>query len=374
MANSHMDALLPIKETDQVEIAAVCDIFQKRLDAAAQKTGARPIRRYLDLLSQKDLDYVLIATPEHWHHRMILDAVAAGKHVYVEKPMTHSIPQAQEVVGKVRESKLKVQVGVQGMSDDSYEVANRYIQEGVLGKVVMAQIDYSRNYAGDFWAYDVDPDAKPGINLDWEAWLGPAPKRPWDPLRYFQWRRYWDYSGGIATDLFIHRVTRIIKSVGLNFPDRVVASGGTWNFTSSVAEIPETFNMLCDYPGGPTVVLVSSMANDTAIEHVIRGHKATLQFNREGFVITPQETSDEGPKVDEKTARELRLLIYKKAGAEDVKLHHQNLHAAIRKGDNLRCDVELGYRGVVVTMMGVESFRTQSYLKWNREKEKVEKA
>jgi hypothetical protein len=141
-----------------------------------------------------------------------------------------------------------------------------------------------------------------------------------------------------------------------------------------VAEIPETFNMLCDYPGGPTVVLVSSMANDTAIEHVIRGHKATVQFNREGFVITPQETSDEGPKVDEKTARELRLLIYKKAGAEDVKLHHQNLHAAIRKGDNLRCDVELGYRGVVVTMMGVESFRTQSYLKWNREKEKVEKA
>jgi len=374
MANSHMDALLPIKQTDQVEIAAVCDVYQKRMDAAVQKTGARPITRYAELLSQKDLDYVLIATPEHWHHRMILDAIDAGKHVYVEKPMTHSIPQAQEVVRKARGSKVKVQVGVQGMSDESYEVAHRYIQEGVLGKVVMAQIDYSRNYAGDFWAYDLDADAKPGINLDWDTWLGPAPKRPWDPLRYFQWRRYWDYSGGIATDLFIHRVTRIIKSVGLSFPDRVVATGGTWNFTESVAEIPETFNMLCDYPGGPTVVLVSSMANDTAIEHVIRGHKATLQFNRDGFVITPQETSDEVRKVDEKAAKELRLLVYKKTGAEDVKLHHQNLHAAIRKGDALRCDVELGYYGVVVTLMGVESFRTQSYLKWNREKEKVEKA
>jgi predicted dehydrogenase len=373
MANSHMDALLPIKQTDQVEIAAVCDVFQKRLDAAVQKTGARPVTRYLDLLSQKDLDYVLVATPEHWHHRMILDAVAAGKHVYVEKPMTHSIPQAQEVVRKIRESKVKVQVGVQGMSDESYEVANRYIHEGVLGKVVMAQIDYSRNYTGDFWAYDLDPDAKPGINLDWDTWLGPAPKRPWDPLRYFQWRRYWDYSGGIATDLFIHRVTRIIKAVGLTFPDRVVASGGTWNFTDSVAEIPETFNMLCDYPGGPTVALLSSMANDTAIEHVIRGHKATLQFNRDGFVITPQEISDEAHKLDEKTAKELRLLVYKKTGAEDVKLHHQNLHAAIRKGDSLKCDTELGYYGVVVTSMGVESFRTQSYLKWNREKEKVEK-
>jgi predicted dehydrogenase len=374
MANSHMDALLPIKETDQVEIAAVCDVFQKRLDAAVQKTGARPITRYLDLLSQKDLDYVLIATPEHWHHRMILDAVDAGKHVYVEKPMTHSIPQAQEVALKVRASKVKVQVGVQGMSDESYEVANRYIQEGVLGKVVMAQIDYSRNYANDFWAYDLDTDAKPGVNLDWDAWLGSAPKRPWDPRRYFQWRRYWDYSGGIATDLFIHRVTRIIKSVGLSFPDRVVASGGTWNFTDSVAEIPDTFNMLCDYPGGPTVILVSSMANDTSIEHVIRGHKATLQFNREGFVITPQEISDEAQQADDKMAKELRLLVYKKTGAEDVKLHHQNLHAAIRKGESLKCDVELGYHGVVVTSMGVESFRTRSYLKWNREKEKVEKA
>ena len=376
MANSHMDALLSIKETDKVEIAAVCDVFQKRLDAAVQKTGARPIAHHLELLSQKDLDYVLITTPEHWHHRMILDAVAAEKNIYVEKPMTHTIQQAQEVVRKVRESKLKVQVGVQGMSDESYEVANRYIQDGVLGKVVMAQIDYSRNYADDFWAYDVDPDAKPGINLDWDTWLGPAPKRPWDPLRYFQWRRYWDYSGGIATDLFIHRVTRIIKSVGLNFPHQVVATGGTWNFTNSVAEIPETFNMLCDYPGGPTVVLVSSMANDTAIAHVIRGHKATLQFNHEGFVITPQEISEEVPKAktEDRTAKELRLLVYKKTGAEDVKLHHQNLHAAIRKGDHLRCDVELGYYGAVVTLMGVESFRTQSYLKWNREKEEVERA
>ena len=374
MANAHMDALLLIKQTDQVEITAVCDVFQKRLDAAVQKTGARPIARYLDLLSQKDLDYVLIATPEHWHHQMILDAVDAGKHVYVEKPMTHTIPQAQEVVRKVHESKAKVQVGVQGMSDESYEVANQYIQQGVLGKVVMAQIDYSRNYVDDFWAYDLDSDAKPGVNLDWNTWLGPAPKRPWDPRRYFQWRRYWDYSGGIATDLFIHRVTRIIKSVGLNFPDRVVGSGGTWNFTDSIAEIPDTFNMLCDYPGGPTVVLVSSMANDTAIEHVIRGHKATLQFNRDGFVITPQEISDGAHKPGERTAKELCLLVYKKTGGEDVKLHHQNLHAAIREGDALKCDVDLGYYGVVVTLMGVESFRTQSYLKWNCEKERVEKA
>ena len=373
MANHHMDTLLGIRETANVEIGAVCDVYQKRLDAAVKKTGGKPFSRYQELLSQKDLDYVLIATPEHWHHRMTLDTLDAGKHVYVEKPMTHSISQAQDVVRKVAESKLKLQVGVQGMSDESYEVANRYIQEGILGKVVMAQIDYSRNYASDFWADDPDPDAKPGVNLDWDAWLGPAPKRPWDPRRYFQWRRYWDYSGGIATDLFIHRVTRIIKAVGLTFPDCVVATGGTWKFTDSVAEIPETFNMLCDYPGGPTVALISSMANDTAIDHVIRGHNATLQFNREGFVITPQDVANaETIKPGEMKAKEVCLRVYKKTGAEDVKLHHQNLHAAIRQGENLKCDVQLGYYGVVVTQMGVESFRKKAYLKWNREKESVE--
>ena len=204
MASSHISALLTMKESDNVEIGAVSDVYRKRLDAAAQKTGGRPFSQYKELLAQKDLDYVLIATPEHWHHRMTLDALDAGKHVYVEKPMTHTIRQAQDVVRKMRGSKLKLQVGVQGMSDESYEVAHKYIKEGALGKVVMAQIDYSRNYIGDFWAYEIDPDAKPGVNLDWAAWLGPAPKRPWDARRYFQWRRYWDYSGGIATDLFIH--------------------------------------------------------------------------------------------------------------------------------------------------------------------------
>ncbi len=375
MASAHMKALLAMKESDNVEIVAVCDVFQKRLDAAAQKTGARPFNRHRDLLAEKDVDYVLIATPEHWHHRMTLDALDAGKHVYVEKPMTHTIRQAQDVVRRMRNSKLKLQVGVQGMSDESYEVANRYIREDALGKVVMAQIDYSRNYVGDFWAYDIDPDAKPGVNLDWAAWLGPAPKRPWDPRRYFQWRRYWDYSGGIASDLFIHRVTRILKAVGLTFPERVVGTGGKWCFSDSVAEIPDTFNMLCDYPGGPTVALISSMANDTPIDHVIRGHKATLQFNREGFVITPQRLfRTAGATGGREGDAEVRPVVYKKTGSEDITLHHRNLQAAIRSNEPLRCDHMLGYYGVVVTVMGVESLRRRKYLRWNPRKERVENA
>jgi len=370
MANGHMNALLKMKETANVEIVAVCDIYRKRLERATQLTGGKPYDDYRAVLERRDIDYVLIATPEHWHHRMALDALDAGKHVYVEKPMTHTIDQAKEVVAKVKATELKLQVGVQGMSDESYEVAHRYVQDGTLGKIVIAQIDYSRNYVGDFWAYKIDPDAQPGVNLDWEAWLGPAPKKPWDPRRYFQWRRYWDYSGGIATDLFIHRVTRLIKAIGLTFPDYVVATGGKWNFTESVAEIPDTFNVLADYPGGPTVSLVSSMANDTPVDHVIRGHKATLRFTRDGFAIDLQRSTnlDVIDASENKTGKD--FIVYKKKGAEDVTLHHQNLQRAIREGEALRCDAMLGYYGVVVTMMGVESYRNRAYLKWDSSAER----
>ncbi len=361
MANGHMRTLLKMKETDNVEIINVCDIYQKRLDEAATLTGAKPVKDYRSLLDNKDIDYVLIATPEHWHYQMIMDAASAKKHIYTEKPMTHTAEQSKKVVAQIKRTGVKMQVGVQGMSDDSYEAANKYVRDGVLGKVVVAQIDYSRNHLGDFWAYDIDADAHPGDNLDWKAWLGPAPKRPWDPDRYFRWRRYWDYSGGISTDLFIHRVTRIIKALGLTFPELGTGTGGTFEFTDSKAEIPDTFNVMLDYPGGPTVLLISSMANDTPVEHVLRGHKATLEFTRTGFTIHPQGLF----------AKEMQEISFTKTGAEALDLHHRNLQAAIRKNEPLKCDSMLGYYGVVACEMGLESFRHRKYMKWDKAKERI---
>jgi predicted dehydrogenase len=210
------------------------------------------------------------------------------------------------------------------------------------------------------------------VNLDWEAWLGPAPKRSWDPLRYFQWRKYWDYSGGIATDLFIHRISRIIKAAGLSFPSRVVASGGLWHYEDTNGEIPDTFNMMVDYPEGMTTLVVSSLANDTPIRHLIRGHKATLEFTREGFTITPQEGTTQsvitgtGEVLDQD-----HVIKYKKHGAEDITLHHRNLLNAIREGEALKCDQNFAYYGVVACMMGVQSFREKAYLGWDAGNEKV---
>jgi len=361
MATNHMRTLVKMRETDNFEIVNVCDIFDKRLDQAAQLTGGAPVKDYRKLLENKDIDYVLIATPEHWHYQMANDALEAGKHVYVEKPMTQNIAQARKLADKVKATGRKLQVGVQGMSDESYAVAYEHVKAGELGDIVLAQIDYSRNHVGDFWAgndYPIDADARPGVNLNWEAWLGPAPKRAWDPERYFRWRRYWDYSGGIASDLFIHRATRLLKALNLSFPEYVVATGGKFEFKDSIAEIPDTFNVLADYPGGPTMQLVSSMANDTAVDHMIRGHHATLYFTRTGFTIKPQKQFE----------KDIQPVTYEKKGAEDLTLHHRNLQAAIRTNKPLNCDSTLGLYGVVVCDMAVESFRKRQYLKWDKEK------
>jgi predicted dehydrogenase len=361
MAAGHMRALMRMKEAENIEVSGVSDIYQKRLEQAASLTGGKTFKEYRRLLENPDIDYVLIATPEHWHARMTMDAASAGKHIYCEKPMTYSIEEAKKVVAKIKQTGVLMQVGVQGMSDESYETARQYVKDGALGKVVLAQIDYSRNYKDDFWVYPEDPDARPGENLDWNAFLGPARKRPWDPERFFSWRRYWDYSGGIASDLFVHRITRIIKALDLTFPERVVATGGKFQYTSSKAEIPDTFNMLLDYPEGVTVQLVSSMANDTPVSHLLRGHKATLEFSRTGFTITPQRLYE----------KEMKPVVYQKKGAEDIALHHKNLQAAIRKNEPLKCDCMLGYYGVVAACMGVESYRRRKYLAWDKAKERV---
>ncbi len=360
-ATDHMRNLVKMRETDNCDVIAVCDVFDKRAEQAATLTGGKIVKDYRELLHNPDVDYVLIATPEHWHYQMTADAIEAGKHVYCEKPMTQNVEQAKRIVAKMKTAKIKLQVGVQGMSDDSYETAHKYIQEGALGKVVLAQIDYSRNYKDDFWAYPIDRDARPGVNLDWKAWLGPAPKRPFSPERYFRWRCYWDYSGGIATDLFIHRVTRIIKSIGLTFPERGVGTGGKFEFTKSPAEIPDTLNILLDYPEGLTVQLISSMANGTSVEHLIRGHKATLQFTRTGFTIRPQQLF----------ANEAKEIIHEKTGGESLDLHHRNFMNAIRSNEPLKCDHMLGYYGVVACEMGVQSFRRRKYLKWDTTKERL---
>ena len=202
------------------------------------------------------------------------------------------------------------------------------------------------------------------MNFDWNLYLGPAEKRPFDADRYFNWIRYFDYSGGVPAGLFVHRATRIIKSLGLTFPTYGSALGGTFEFTNSKAEIPDTINIMLDYPGGPTVMLISSLANDTPVPHLLRGHKATLEFTPTGFVIRPQKLY----------ADQAKEFVHRKTGGEDTELHLRNLLRAIRGQEALKCDVMLGYYGVVACQFGVLSQQRRKYLKWDAANERIVEA
>ncbi len=310
------------------------------------------------MLDIKEIDYVTIATPEHWHSKMTVDAMDAGKDVYCEKPMTHDIPQAQEVIKKQKETGRAIQVGVQGMSDDSYSSAAQAIEEGLIGQVVQAQIEYVRRYDTQGpWRSRPSVEGTPQpADLDWEAWLGNAPKTDWNPHHYFEWRNYSQYSGGICTDLFIHRITRIMKACKLLYPRRVVGMGGIWQWPDG-RDLPDNFEMICEYPRGMTVYVLGTMSNRVGIDHLVRGYRGTLYFTGDGWVAKDKD----GKILDQ----------HKKTGGEDIVLHHNNLHNHLRNGEELKCPTELGLAGVVAVNMANESWRTNQMMGWDRENEKM---
>lgn len=359
MGTFHLNAIRNLHEKNNLEPVAVADCWKERAEKGAQVVGASlAMSDYRKLLDLREIDYVTIAVPEHWHAQMALDAMDAGKAVYCEKPMTHTIPEAQAVIKKQRETNRPVQVGVQGMSDDSFESAAQAIREGVLGQVVQAQIEYVRRYdsQGPWRDPNVNDSTLQPADLDWNEWLGPATKIPWNPHHYFEWRNYSQYSGGVATDLFIHRLTRIMKACDLAYPRRVVGMGGIWQWPDG-RDLPDNFEMICEYPRGMTVYVLGTLSNRVGIDHLIRGYRGTMYFTPEGWVA-----KDKDGKV---------LAEHRKSGAEDVHLHHTNLHNHLRSGEPLRCPVELGMAGVAAVVMANESWRTGQMMAWDAANEKM---
>ncbi|MFN0051384.1 MAG: Gfo/Idh/MocA family protein [Planctomycetales bacterium] len=357
MGSGHVDACRSLKDKDNLEFLGVADCWRTRAEGAAAKLETKAFTDYRKLL-ETGVDYVTIATPEHWHAQMTLDALDAGKAVYVEKPMTHTIPQAQAVMKKAQETGLAVQVGVQGMSDDSYSSAAAAIKKGVIGKVVQAQIEYVRRYdkEGPWRSPDINDQTPQPADLDWNAWLGHAPKIDWNPHHYFEWRNYSAYSGGICTDLFIHRITRIMKACNLLYPRRVVGMGGIWQWPDG-RDLPDNFEMICEYPRGMTVYVLGTMSNRVGVDHLIRGYRGTLYFTGGGWIARNKD----GEVLDK----------HEKTGGEDIHLHHTNLHNHLRSGEPLNCPIDLGMAGVVAVNMANESWRSSTMMGWDTKAAKM---
>ncbi len=270
--NTHISRVMERnKERGDVQAVAVNDIWDKRKQRAREATGVdeRSVYHdYREVCGRSDVDVVVIASPDHWHYAQTMEALRNGKDVYLEKPMTYTVDEAKEIADAVKASGRVLQVGSQYASMDHFWKARKAIKDGLLGEVVWASGGFgrNRNQRGE-WNYAIDPEASEKT-LDWKAFLGSAPKRPFDPERYFRWRKYWDYSGGIATDLFYHSVSPLLVAIGGEFPLRVTSSGGI--YVQKDREVPDTFFMNVDYPAW-TMQLACSVASGVGAPLVIHG-------------------------------------------------------------------------------------------------------
>src|SRR2546422_850301 len=268
--NAHVDSMKQHASENNVALAAVCDVWQKRIEGTKTKIGGdcQGYDDYRKVLDRKDIDAVCIATVDHWHTRTAVDAMNAGKHVYVEKPMTRYLSEAFEIHDTVKKTGKKLTVGSQGSSDLKYHKAAELIRAGKIGQLVLLEGSYMRNNKDGEWNYKIDPDAKPD-NLNWNTWLGPVRKKiPFNADHYFRWRKYYPYCAGLLGDLMPHRLHPLMVATGApEFPSRVVWLGTKAFHTdkntpgTQERDVDENTQLLAEFPIGTNMIVSSSTVN-----------------------------------------------------------------------------------------------------------------
>ena len=274
-----------------VEVIGVCDAYKGRVTRALERLGnkAKDYGDWRALLADKSIDAVLIATPDHWHKQQTLEALAAGKDVYLEKPMTLTIDEGPEMYRAAEKSGRTLQIGSQGMSSKLQQTAREIVQSGKLGAINLIRANYDRNSDSGAWLYPIPPDADEK-SVNWEMFLGPATKRPLSLERFFRWRCYWDYSGGIATDLFVHLMTTIHYVMGATVPETVVAQGFNYRHQKT-HEVPDTLSASAVYGKEQFMVALGGTFNNTGggeSGFAIMGNEGSLTFRGSRMTFTPE--------------------------------------------------------------------------------------
>src|ERR1700685_4505540 len=274
-----------------VECVAVCDLYDSRHQAAQEAVQKQvpATRNYKEILDRKDVDAVIVAVPDHQHRRVVVDACAAGKDVYCEKPMSHNVEDGFAMVDALRKGNRIMQVGSQRVSSIVYEKARELYSSGALGEVFLIEGSSNRNSPSGAWVYPIPPDAREPPS-DWNAFLLGAPQRPFVAARFFRWRCFADYGEGLAGDLFVHLLSGIHFISGTNeVAKRAQSSGGLFRWKGG-GGFPDLIETLYDYPRF-RVVLRSNLNNAGGEPIKFHGTKGTMEISGQTLIFTPQDSS-----------------------------------------------------------------------------------
>ncbi len=376
---AHVKTLEKLRaEGANLDIVAVSEVYTTQRDKVCadieKETGVTPKKYddYQDMLADDSVDAVCIGTPDHWHAKQTIDAMKAGKHVYCEKPMTHSIEEAIAVVDAWKETGKVMQVGVQSTSLPVWDACRQMIQRGKLGKVLTFQTEFFRNSSMGQWRYyALNKDMTPKT-IDWKRFLGTdqglAPDMPFDRAIYAQWRRFWPFGSGMYTDLFVHRTTSMLKATGLRMPGRVVGGGGIF-LEYDGRDVPDVATVVADFDEGVQALITATMCcANTPITQLIRGHFGSFVFgNGEGF--DSFEFIPERPQVTRNSKLEKERIEVPKSDPDTTKTHFWNWLHAVYNNDQMMCNnpPDLGAAAIAVVNMGAQSYRKGKVYQWDKQ-------
>ena len=382
-----------MREVPNVEIAAVCDVYDAQAAAAKAWAGprCRAYRDFRQLLEQKDVDAVLVATPDHWHAIPAVLACQAGKDVYVEKPLAHTIKEGRSILEAARRSNRVAQAGTQHRSAPHFREAARIVQSGQLGPVHFVRVwNYLNMYPDGIGQVS---DSEPPEGLDWELYLGPAPYVTFNKNRFLvTYRWFWDYAGGMATDYGTHRFDSVHQVMGVDAPLSVTASGGRYGLKDG-AETPDTLQITYEYPGF-VLSYEASMLNghgcggrtpgkkyyltrgpdDRPHGMAFYGTNGTLFADRVGFEVYPEPQAESGPgalSAPAGASEGYRMQRKEASGEDATDLHVRNFIECVRSRQKPVADVEIGHRAAIVAHLGNIAYRVGRKIRWDAVKEEI---
>lgn len=354
MGLGHCLSLVAINNSgrEKVQVVAVCDVHngyleqgKSKIEKAQDGVKVDTYRRSADLLSRDDIHGVVIATPEHWHADNGIEAIAAGKDVYLEKPMTLNLEMAKKLYRAAQANPdILVQIGTQKTRLPKYLEAAKLIRDGVIGTPTFSQTSYCRNSKNGEWHYGFDKNWKQGSDIDWDAWCGPLGSMPWDPKLFSQWRRYRKTSTGIIGDLLVHEVTPMLMAIEQGWPVRVVATGG--HLVDKDMENHDNVHIAAQFETGHQMFVCGSTCNEAGVETMIRGHKGNIYLGGRHCEFRPERIYAE--ELDPRRVDCPNI-------GDDQDAHRVGWLQAIRTREKPLSSVELGLKVMVLVDLATRS-------------------